>query len=119
MTGMSLLIIDKEPYVFGLIVTLSVIVYARDDNKIKDHIFRPGHFLDRLSGNTRTITEKVIDGVLRTDKKGLVPPSGPFRVSMNIDGYPVEFGGTVINGELKVGTFFIPEDHIKFLEKIK
>ena len=53
--------------------------------------------------------EKITRSVLEADKAGQIPTKGVFNLLVNIDEYVVEVRGTVINEQLRYGTFFIPK----------
>jgi len=77
-----------------------------DPNKVR-HIFHPKHQLDKL-GNPKEALEKITHAVLdKTQTGGILPESGSFIITRQIDGYIVEIRGAIINGELRYGTLFI------------
>lgn len=77
-----------------------------DPNKVR-HLFHPKHNLDRLGTNQQAL-DKITKSVFEADKSGLIPQSGPFNLTRNIDGHAVRINGAVVNGELRYGTFWIP-----------
>jgi hypothetical protein len=77
-----------------------------DPNKVR-HIFHPKHNLDKL-GTPQEVLEKVTKAIFDTNQTGgMLPQSGPFKITRQVEGYLVEIRGGVINGKLRYGTLFI------------
>ncbi len=78
-----------------------------DKEKMK-HIFAAKHQLDKL-GEPRVALQKITDAVFHADVNGKIPKSGPFDISVMIEGHLVTVRGAIVTGELRYGTTFIPE----------
>ncbi len=75
-----------------------------DPNKIR-HIFHPKHNLDKL-GTPKEVLEKVTKAIFEDNNGGTLPQAGSFKITRQVDGYPVEIRGAIINGKLRYGTIF-------------
>jgi tetratricopeptide (TPR) repeat protein len=76
--------------------------------KKQSHIFDPKHNLDKL-GDDFSVMQKVTQEVFRADQLGLIPHSGPFEITVVIDGYHTVVRGAIVEGELNYSTIFIPK----------
>ena len=87
----------------------------KDENTIINHIIKSdkhGFKKAGLDKDPYKTMENIVDKVIKLDKQGKIKPSneGIFKVLLkNVFGYEVEFRGIILNGELKVGTAFVPE----------
>jgi hypothetical protein len=76
-----------------------------------EHIFdEPRHQLTKLNLSYKEIYEKLTKKIVEADKLGQIPIDKPFKIRVQVDEYIIEARGKIINGELKYGTFFIPEN---------
>ena len=92
----------------GCIKNVDINKILGDKNKIDNHIFDlPKHNLNKLPGNQSIIVKKVIDSILEADKRGEISEGQPFSHLTKIDGFDVECRGKVVEGVLKIGTFFV------------
>lgn len=75
-----------------------------------NHIFNnEEHQLERFRCSKNTLIEQVTRSVIEADMAGKIPLNKDFSVRLVIDGLEVEVRGIVLDGELRYGTFFIPE----------
>lgn len=69
------------------------------------HIFKAKHGFDTfMKGYSH---EAIVTDAMRA-ANGLYPPSGHFKVGVNIYGYNVVISGRVIDSIPRVGTMYIP-----------
>lgn len=74
------------------------------------HIFnKERHQLDRFSCSNEVIIDRITRSIIEADRAGKIPLNQDFTVRLIVDGLEVEVRGIVLDGELKYGTFFIPE----------
>lgn len=79
-----------------------------DKNKVI-HIFNnPEHQVDKFASTPQVAFEKVTTALIKADQEGGIPLNQPFVARVKIDGHLVEVRGIVNEGELKIGTFFVP-----------
>jgi hypothetical protein len=81
-----------------------------DKNKIR-HVFdNPEHQVNLFASTPQSAFEKVTEALIEVDRAGGIPANQLFITRVKIDGHVVEVRGIVSEGELKIGTFFIPKD---------
>ncbi|MBS0622090.1 MAG: hypothetical protein JSR80_03935, partial [Verrucomicrobia bacterium] len=82
-----------------------------------EHIFDKNskHQLEKLAAGPewqKDALDKVTDAVMKADQKGLIvlDEKNIFRIQVKVEGHIVGVRGTIINGELRYGTIFIPTE---------
>jgi hypothetical protein len=75
------------------------------------HIFeKKEHGLSRLKLSPNEIQKKISEELIKADLEGYIPSNQPFCVQVNVDGQVVEVRGIIKDGNLRYGTFYIPEE---------
>ncbi len=75
-----------------------------------NHVFKKArHQLDKLPYPENVVIDKVTQAVIEADQAGRVPLNKPFAIRVMVEGYEIEARGIVLDGELRYGTFFIPD----------
>jgi hypothetical protein len=74
-----------------------------------DHLFKERHNLKKLQIPSENLLEKIVKEVVKSDAIGIIPVNEPFNIRVKINEELIEIRGIVLENELRIGTFFIPE----------
>ena len=87
-------------------VTFNVGRILADPTKL-EHIFGPKHGLEVLGTRAEALA-RIGDALSAAGRVGALPQSGLFTVTRIIQGATVVIRGAIVNGEIRIGTVFIP-----------
>jgi len=84
-----------------------------NNNKL-NHLFNdPDHQLERFACPQKTVVDQVTRSIIEADRAGKIPLNKDFIIRLQVEKIEIEVRGIVLDGELRIGTFFIPKGKLK------